>query len=140
LLELEEQVHDLRLDRDVERGDRLVEDQELGLERERARDADALALPARELVRVARREALVEADEVEQLGDALARVGPRAAEVPERLRDDRADGEARIERGVRVLEDHLELPAERPEARLGELRELLVLEADRALGGPDEPD
>ena len=48
-----QQVQDLRLDRDVERGDRLVADDELRAERERARDADALALAARELVRVA---------------------------------------------------------------------------------------
>src|ERR1041384_1083570 len=38
-----EQVQHLRLHRDVERRDRLVADQQLGAERERARDADALA-------------------------------------------------------------------------------------------------
>jgi hypothetical protein len=48
-----EQVDDLRLDRDVERRDRLVADDEVGLDRERAGDADALALAAAELVRVA---------------------------------------------------------------------------------------
>jgi hypothetical protein len=41
-----EQVDDLALDRDVERGDRLVADDEGRLERERARDADTLALSA----------------------------------------------------------------------------------------------
>ena len=46
-----EQVHDAGLDRHVERGDRLVEHDQLGLERERAGDADALALAAGELVR-----------------------------------------------------------------------------------------
>src|SRR4051794_18902305 len=50
-LERLEQVDDLRADRHVERGDRLVEDQELRIERERARDTDALALAAPELVR-----------------------------------------------------------------------------------------
>ena len=48
-----EQVEDLRLHRDVERGDGLVADDQLRLERERARDADPLALAAGELVRVA---------------------------------------------------------------------------------------
>ena len=52
-LQVAQQVEDLRLDRDVERGDRLVGDDHLRLQRERARDADALALAARELVRVA---------------------------------------------------------------------------------------
>ena len=52
-LQVAQQVEDLRLDRHVERGDRLVGDDQLRLERERARDADALALAAGELVRIA---------------------------------------------------------------------------------------
>ncbi len=55
LLQLDEQVQDLGLDRDVERGDRLVGDDELRLQDERAGEADALALAAAELVRVALR-------------------------------------------------------------------------------------
>ena len=46
-----EQVDDLRADRDVERRDRLVENDQLRTERQRAGDADALALAAGELVR-----------------------------------------------------------------------------------------
>ena len=46
-----QQVDDLRLHRDVERRDRLVADDQRGLDRERAGDRDALALAARELVR-----------------------------------------------------------------------------------------
>ena len=65
-----EQVEHRRLDRDVERRHRLVGDQELGLERERARDADALPLTARELARVGVERARAEADEVEQLAAA----------------------------------------------------------------------
>src|SRR5437588_13119214 len=53
LLKILEQVDDLRLDRDVERGDRLVADDQLGLGRERARNADALALAAGEFGRPA---------------------------------------------------------------------------------------
>ena len=53
VLEVVEEVDDLRLDRHVERGDGLVCDDQLRVESERARDADALALPARELVRIA---------------------------------------------------------------------------------------
>ena len=44
---------DLRLDRDVQRAHRFVADQQRGLEDHRARDADALALPAAELVGIA---------------------------------------------------------------------------------------
>ena len=65
-----EQVDDLRADRDVERRDRLVEDDQLRVERERARDADALPLAAGELVREAVRVLGREADGAQQLVDA----------------------------------------------------------------------
>jgi hypothetical protein len=48
--ELCEQVDDLRLDRNIESGDRLVGDNEFGFDSERPRDRDALALSAGELV------------------------------------------------------------------------------------------
>ena len=50
--ELAHQLEDLRLDGDVERGRRLVGDEELGIAGERHRDHDALAHAAGELVRV----------------------------------------------------------------------------------------
>ena len=46
LLEVFQKVDDLRLDRDVESGDRLVADDEQRLDRQRPRDADALPLTA----------------------------------------------------------------------------------------------
>ena len=48
-----QQIDDLRLDRHVERRHRLVADDQLRLEDHRPRDADALALAAGELVRIA---------------------------------------------------------------------------------------
>ncbi len=85
----------------------------LGLQRERAGDTDALALAAGELVRVAFRVLRVEPDDLEQVRDALL----RSSLVPtswmiERLADDVADVHARVERGVRVLEDDLHVAAE----------------------------
>ena len=65
LLKILEQVEDLGLDRDVEGGDGLVADDEPRVERQRPGDADALPLPARELVRVAVDEVGVEADDLE---------------------------------------------------------------------------
>ncbi len=53
LLQFDEQVEDLGLDRDIERGNRFVADDEFRLEGERAGDADALALAAGKLERVA---------------------------------------------------------------------------------------
>ena len=70
-LQVLEQVDDLRLDRHVQRGDRLVGDDQLRLQGERAGDADALALAAGELVRVAVVVLGVEADDLQQLLDPL---------------------------------------------------------------------
>ena len=67
LLQVAEEVQHLRLDRDVERRHGLVAHDQLRRERERARDADALPLAARELVRVAVVVLGAEADALEQL-------------------------------------------------------------------------
>ena len=74
-LQVLEQVEDLRLHRDVERRDRLVADDQLRVDRERAGDADALALAAGELVREAVVVLRVEADDLEQLLDAPLDLG-----------------------------------------------------------------
>src|SRR5437763_17186384 len=50
LLQVLEQVQNLRLNRDIERRDWLVGDDETGAKRERARDSDSLPLTAREFV------------------------------------------------------------------------------------------
>ena len=132
-LEVLEQVEDLRLDRDVERRDRLVADDQLRAQGERARDADSLALAARELVRIAVREARVEADDVEQLADADAAVAARADPVhDQRLADDVSDRHPRVERRVRVLEDDLHLAPHLAERFAAELRQLDALEPHRA--------
>jgi hypothetical protein len=78
LAQVGQQVDDLRLDRHVERGHRLVGDDEARLDGERAGDADPLPLPAGELVREPPRMLGREADEPQQLGDAQrARPGCR---------------------------------------------------------------
>jgi hypothetical protein len=53
VLDVLEQVHHLRLDRDVQRRHRLVADDQLRAQGDGRGDPDALALPAGELVRVA---------------------------------------------------------------------------------------
>ena len=70
VLQVEEQVEDLRLDRHVERGDRLVGNDELRVDRKRAGDADALALAAGELVRIAVAVLGAQADQRQQVVDA----------------------------------------------------------------------
>ena len=67
-----EQVDDLCADRHVERRDGLVEDDHLRVQRERAREADALPLPAGELVREAVAVLGAQADRPQQLVHARA--------------------------------------------------------------------
>ena len=69
--ELGDELEDPRLHRDVERARRLVEDQHPGLDRERAGDRHALALAARELVRVAPGHLGIEADLGQQRSDPI---------------------------------------------------------------------
>ena len=114
VLQLVEQVDHLRLDRDVERRDRLVEQDQLRVDRERARDPDALALAAGELVRDSgsrcsgrrptRSSSLRLSVSIWPAGDA--------AQL-QRRRQDLADALARVERRLRVLEDHLHLTPDR---------------------------
>ena len=59
--------------RRIERGERLVEEQDLGLGGQRAREADALRLAARELVRTPlAKSRRIELDLLEQRVDARA--------------------------------------------------------------------
>ena len=109
-LQVGEQLQDLRLDGDVERGRRLVGDQQLRRAGERHRDHDALAHAAGELVRVGV-EALRrggDAHELHQLERPRLRAAgalmPRCCD--ERLRDLEADRQHRVEARHRLLEDH----------------------------------
>ena len=135
-----QKVDDLRLDGNVERGDGLVGDDELGLHDDGARDADALALPARELVRVS---ACVLADKTDLFEDVIHLlidvVLVLDAVDDESFRDDVAHGHTRIERSDGILEDHLDavddaLVARDVKARLIILLDLLPLFVRRTGG------
>src|SRR5204863_1752817 len=111
LLQLAQQVEDLRLDRHVERRGRLVADDQLRAHRERTRDREPLALPAREFMRVATERVASYADALEQPFDPLAPRG-RVELRQQRLRpllQDLGDAHARIQRRERVLEDDLDV-------------------------------
>ena len=66
------QIEDLALDRDVERRQRLVGDDQRRLRGERPRDGDALALAAGEFVRIAVQRIRRQADLLDQIGGARA--------------------------------------------------------------------
>src|SRR4029453_6416901 len=119
---------------------RLGGNDQLRPERERARDADALALPAGKLMR----EAVVvlgrEPDGLEQLLDSpLALLAVADAVDPHRVADDRPDPLPGVQRGVRVLEDHLHLAAQRPKCAGLELPDRAAVEDDVAVGRVEQP-
>ena len=113
-LELGDEIQDLLLDRDVERGGGLVGDQQLRLARDRHRDHHALLLTSGHLRRVGvdAKRRIRNADLREQLDGALASGAPAQAQVQtQRLLELEADGEHRVERRHRLLEDHRDVAA-----------------------------
>ena len=124
ILEFLEEVDDLGLDRDVEGGEGLVGDDEPGLDGEGTGDADALPLATGELVREAVGEGGADSDGVEELGDTLPTLMLVEAMDGEGFGDDAANGHPGIERGVGVLEDHLDATADLAEAATAERGEI----------------
>ena len=120
-LQVDQQIDHLRLDRDVERRDRLVAHDQARPERQRPRDADALPLSAGELMRIVLHLVGPQADLREQFGDPfLLRAAGGEPVHAERLADDVARGHARVERGERILEYDLHRAPMRPHLGLAE--------------------
>ncbi|BCH35046.1 hypothetical protein MesoLjLc_69760 [Mesorhizobium sp. L-8-10] len=110
LLNIHEQIDDLRLDGHVERRDRLIANQKRGFWRERPRKHDALALAAGKLMRIEHAMVFAEADAVEKLGHALLAACRIANSVNrQRLGDESADSHSAIKRCQGVLKDQLHL-------------------------------
>ena len=133
--QLVEQAQHLRLRGDVERGCRLVGDDEARLHRQRHRDHHALALTARELVRVRMAQRLRGrqvhvGEQLEHPGGDLAARHRRRMEL-ERLGDLVADAHHRIECGHRLLEHHRHAVAAQVAQRVQRrMRDVLAGEQD----------
>ncbi len=144
LLDVLQQLDDLRLHGDVERGGRLVGDEQIGLVGERHGDHDALALAAGKLMRIAAEPALRVGDA--DLGQHLER--PRArcgagepAMQQQNLADLLVDGVQRIERGHRLLEDDGDVvAAHAAHLALGEREQVAAIESDAARKDATPPD
>jgi hypothetical protein len=132
-LQLDQQVQHLGLDRNVERRDRLVGDDEFRLQDQGAGDADALALAAGELVRVAAAHLGSEADPLQDLANALV-PRPVTSQLVDRqpLAHDLADGHARVQGSDRVLKDDLHVPAHRLHLATAQACYVAAFEADLA--------
>ena len=135
-LQVGHEVEDLGLHRHVEGRDGLVGDHQRRVERQRARDADALTLAARELVGIAVERRRVEPDGRRRvrhpLGDLasaspilLMRMGS-ATMSPTRA--------PRVERRVRILEHQLHLAPVRPQLAPRQTREFHAVELDASRG------
>ncbi len=106
-----QQVQDRGLDADVQGRYRLVGHQDLGAQRQGPRDRHPLPLPAGELPGVGAQRVFPEPDQREQfLAVGLRRAVGNDVMHLEQLAEHAADGEPRVQRGVRVLENHLDPP------------------------------
>ena len=104
-----QQVEHLGLGGEVQGRHRLVEDDDLRVADQRAGDRDALALAAGELRRVAVDGVAGQADRLQAGAGLGQRLGALDAHQPQRLDQGLADRPRRVERGVRVLEDHAQV-------------------------------
>jgi len=98
-LQILQQVDDLRLNRNVQRRDRLVQNQQPWRQRQCARETNSLPLPAGEFPRIASESGAREANELEQFGDTLRTTSGFIQSMnAQRLGDDVGDRQHRIER------------------------------------------
>src|SRR5712692_3678186 len=129
LLQVLQQVDNLRLDRDVERRDGLIEHQEARIYRERPRDADSLPLPAGKLVRKTIYRIGAHPDHGQQLDDSIFFL-PAAGKLMnlDSFTDDRPHPHPWIQRRVRILKHQLHLAAQCAKLGAAERREIAAVE------------
>ena len=140
-LEILQQVDDLGLDGHVQGRDRLVRHDELGRHRQRAGEADALALPPGQGLGPPLEMVGGHRDHVEQLDHAFPALGGVVAQSldAQRLAQDLLHRHVRIERSVRILEHDLRLAPEPAQRLRAESRHVLAAEAYGSMGRLDEP-
>ena len=139
-LEVFEEVDDLGLYGYVEGGDGFVCDDEFGVEREGAGNADALALSPGKGMGISPQVIGTQAHADEQLLNAVFEFRSRCDLVDdEGFGHDVEDGHARVERREGVLEDVLQFPAEVAHVFFAEAAQVellvVVMEDDFAVGG-----
>ncbi len=120
LFQILQQIDHLRLDRHIQGRYRLVRNDKPWMQRNRAGDRHALALSSRQRMRIARLPRRIEADLLQQIPHPGTPFGCAQAFMHhKRLADDLPKCPARVDRSIRVLEDHLHVPAASDLARHG---------------------
>ena len=114
LLDVLEKIQNLRLDGDVQCGDRFVADDKPGLQGQGPGHADALPPAAAQFVGIGEGETPGQAHRVHQVIDTLLQFLPVPAEVigPQRVSDQLGHTESGVQRGKRVLENDLHVFAQ----------------------------
>ena len=112
LLQIDHQVQDLRLNRNIQRGDRLIADHKLRIDRKCSCNHDSLAATAVKLVRVEIVCTPRQTNHLHQFLNALSPLLRIFADLvqPKRLLNDLCNGETRVQGCVGVLENDLHLP------------------------------
>ena len=136
-LQILQKVQDLRLDGNIQRRDRLITDNELRVHRQGAGNADALAAATVQFVRVTVFQPLRQADQFHQFIYALVDclLALYDAGDFQRFGNQLGDAHAGIQRGVRILEDHLDLVAVAAELSAGQRHNVGAVKQDLPAGG-----
>ena len=133
-LQLPDQVQDLRLYRYIQRAHGLIGHDQLGPADQGAGDGDALALATRELVRILVQIRFLQAHGVQRFDGLGAQCVVAGSGGVQRLRHDLFDILPRIERGIGVLEHHLEVAARPLQLACGERMHIAPQNLDRTAG------
>ena len=136
-MQLFEQVQNLRLNGNVQRGNRLVANDDFGVHRQSAGNADTLTTAAVQLMRIDIGIALSQTNGTHQLQSAFFNRFPAFDQLmlDNRLADKLHNGFTRVQRGERILEHHLHLLAQRAHFLTAQLGDIVALKDDFAAGG-----
>ena len=136
VLQILHQVQDLGLNGHVQGGDRLVADDELGVQSQGPGDTDSLAASAVQLVGIGVDQSVGKAHHVHDLMDFLVNTRLVLVAVDllhqQRGRDGLADRHTGVQRGKGVLENDLHIPAHVLHLRLVKGQHVLALEVHMA--------
>ena len=107
-LQLLQQIDDLRLNRDVQCSNGLIQHNELRVDGQRSGNPHPLTLSTGKLMGIAVNTICAQADNIQQVLNALEFFAATIQTVNgQRITDNLTDGHSRIQRGIGILIDHL---------------------------------
>ncbi|MCY1494344.1 hypothetical protein D9M68_282090 [compost metagenome] len=133
------ELDDADAGRKIERTDRFVGEHDLRTGDDRTGNSDALALAAREFVRIAAHRVKRQAYRFERFGDRLRAIA-RDPQRPERLADDVDHPLARVEGRIGILEDRLHRASITLHEGTVASIDALLAEANDTAGRANEPE